>query len=566
MWDYNLHLGRHHHKNDSIGRKTLDIDRSILDVFTAATAKYSDRPAFTCVGHTLTIGDIDRLSGNFASYLQNKTNLKPGDRIAVQLPNVLQYPVVVFGALRAGLVVVNTNPLYTKRELKHQLNDSGAKALVVLANIADTASGVIEETGVEQVIVSEIADLHPPLKRVLINSVAKYIKKMVPEFSFKNRVDFRDAMAAGAAQSHQDVQRSPEDIAVLQYTGGTTGVAKGAMLTNRNLVANMEQVREALGDSMKEGEEVYVSPLPLYHIYAFTIHCMCLFTTGNHSVLIPNPRDIPGFVKTLKGKRITGFVGLNTLFNGLMRNPEFANLDFSKLHTTCSGGMALTRDTAVRWEKMTGCTVTEGYGMTETSPVVSFNPAEAVQLGTVGVAVPGTEVKVIDENGNDLPNNSPGELCVRGPQVMKGYWERPEATAETIDSEGWLKTGDMAVIQDDGYIKIVDRKKDMIIVSGFNVYPNEIEDIVSAHDKVTEAAAVGIPNEKTGESVKLFVVKADDSLTAEELVAYCRENMTAYKVPKDIEFRDDLPKTNVGKILRRELRDEELKKVEAETA
>ncbi|WP_043316815.1 AMP-binding protein [Microbulbifer sp. HZ11] len=540
----------------------MDIERSILDVFTSATAKYAERPAFTCLGQTLTIGDIDRLSAQFASYLQNHTNLKPGDCVAVQLPNVLQYPVAVFGALRAGMVVVNTNPLYTQREIKHQLNDSGAKALVVLANIADTAAAVIEETSVEQVIVSEIADLHPPLKRVLINTVAKHIKKMVPDFHFSNQVNFRDAMSSGAKQPHQDVQRTPDDIAVLQYTGGTTGVAKGAMLTNRNLVANMEQVREALGDSMKEGEEIYIAPLPLYHIYAFTIHCMALFATGNHSILIPNPRDIPAFVKTLKGVRFTGFVGLNTLFNGLMRNPDFANLDFSKLHTTASGGMALTRDTAKRWEEMTGCVVTEGYGMTETSPVVSFNPSEAVQLGTVGKAVPSTEVKVIDENGNDLPNNTPGELCVRGPQVMKGYWERPEATAETIDSEGWLKTGDMAVIQDDGYIKIVDRKKDMIIVSGFNVYPNEIEDIVSAHPKVTEAAAVGIPDERTGETVKLFVVKADSSLSEEEIIAYCRENMTAYKVPKNIEFRDDLPKTNVGKILRRELRDEELKKVE----
>ncbi|WP_078084848.1 AMP-binding protein [Microbulbifer mangrovi] len=543
----------------------MDIERSIIDVFSSATAKYADRPAFTCLGHTLTVGDIDRLSANFASYLQNKTSLKPGDRIAVQLPNVLQYPVVVFGALRAGLTVVNTNPLYTKRELKHQLNDSGAKALVVLANIADTASEVIPETSVEQVIVSEIADLHPPLKRILINSVAKYIKKMVPEFSFSNRVNFRDAMSAGAAQPHQEVQRTPDDLAVLQYTGGTTGVAKGAMLTHRNLVANMEQVREALGDSMREGEEFYIAPLPLYHIYAFTLHCMCLFTTGSHSLLIPNPRDIPGFVKTLKGKRFTGFCGLNTLFNGLMRCPDFAELDFSKLHTTCSGGMALTRATAEKWEQMTGCVVTEGYGMTETAPVVSFNPADAVQLGTVGVAVPGTEVKVIDENGNDLPNNTPGELCVRGPQVMKGYWERPEATADTIDSEGWLKTGDMAVIQDDGYIKIVDRKKDMIIVSGFNVYPNEIEDIVAAHPKVAEAAAVGIPDERSGEAVKLFVVKADESLTADEVVAYCRENMTAYKVPRNIEFREDLPKTNVGKILRRELRDEELKKLEEAT-
>lgn len=539
----------------------MDIERSILDVFTSATAKYAERPAFTCLGHTLTVGDIDRLSARFASYLQNKTNLKPGDRIAVQLPNVLQYPVVVFGALRAGLTVVNTNPLYTERELKHQLNDSGAKALVVLANIANTASAIVPETSVEQVIVSEIADLHAPVKRLLINNVAKYIKKMVPEFSFANQVNFLDAMSAGGAAPHQDVKGTPDDVAVLQYTGGTTGVAKGAMLTNRNLVANMEQVREALGDAIREGEEYYVAPLPLYHIYAFTIHCMCLFTTGNHSLLIPNPRDIQGFVKTLKGKRFTGFCGLNTLFNGLMRYPEFANLDFTKLRTTCSGGMALTRATAEKWEQMTGCVVTEGYGLTETSPVVSFNPVEGVQTGTVGVPVPGTEVKVIDDNGNDLPNNTPGELCVRGPQVMKGYWERPEATAETIDAEGWLKTGDMAVIQDDGYIKIVDRKKDMIIVSGFNVYPNEIEDVVSAHPKVTEAAAVGIPNERSGEIVKLFVVKADDSLTAEEVVAYCRDNMTAYKVPKSIEFRTDLPKTNVGKILRRELREEELKKI-----
>lgn len=541
----------------------MDIDRSILDVFSGACAKFGDRPAFTCLGQTLTIGDIDKLSARFASYLQHHTELEPGDRIAVQLPNVLQYPVAVFGALRAGLVVVNTNPLYSRRELKHQLNDSGAKALVVLANIADTAAQVVAETGVKQVIVSEIADLHNPLKRVLINSVAKYIKKMVPDFSFANQVNFRDAMSIGGNQPHEDVQRSPDDVAVLQYTGGTTGVAKGAMLTNSNLVANMEQVREALGDSMKEGEEFYVAPLPLYHIYAFTIHCMCLFSTGNHSLLIPNPRDIPAFVKTLKGLRFTGFAGLNTLFNGLMRCPEFAELDFSKLHTTCSGGMALTRATAKRWEEMTGCVVTEGYGMTETSPVVSFNPAEAVQLGTVGIPVPGTEVKVVDENDNDLPNNSPGELCVRGPQVMKGYWERPEATAETIDSDGWLRTGDMAVIQDDGYIKIVDRKKDMIIVSGFNVYPNEIEDVVSAHDKVAEAAAIGVPNEKSGEQVKLFVVKADASLTEDEVIAYCRENMTAYKVPKEIEFREDLPKTNVGKILRRELRDEELKKIEA---
>ncbi|MCO1335807.1 AMP-binding protein [Microbulbifer sp. OS29] len=548
------------------GRRELDIDRSILDVFKGACTKYGDRPAFTCLGRTLSVGDIDTLSGKFASYLQNHTDLKPGDRIAVQLPNVLQYPVVVFGALRAGLVVVNTNPLYTQRELKHQLSDSGAKALVVLANIADTASAVVAETDVKQVIVTEVADLHSPLKRTLINSVAKYVKKMVPEFSFVNQVGFREVLAKGAERPHTDVERTKEDIAVLQYTGGTTGVAKGAMLTNGNLVANMEQVLEAFATGMKEGEEFYIAPLPLYHIYAFTIHCMCLFSSGNHSLLIPNPRDIPGFVKTLKGLRFTGFVGLNTLFNGLMLNKEFAELDFSKLHSTASGGMALTRDTAKRWEEMTGCMIMEGYGMTETSPVVSFNPTDGVQLGTVGIPVPGTEIKVVDENGNDLPNNSPGELCVRGPQVMKGYWQRPEATADTIDAEGWLNTGDMAVIQDDGYIKIVDRKKDMIIVSGFNVYPNEIEDVVSAHPKVTEAAAIGIPDEKSGEQVKLFLVKADPSLTEDEIIAFCRENLTAYKVPKRVEFREDLPKTNVGKILRRELRDEEIKKLEAVSA
>lgn len=540
----------------------MNIDRSILDVFTEACAKFSDRPAFTCLGRTLTLGDIDGLSARFASYLQNCTSLEPGDRIAVQLPNVLQYPVVVFGALRAGLIVVNTNPLYTRRELKHQLIDSGARALVVLANIADTASAVVPETEVETVIVSEIADLHSPIKRILINGVARYVKKMVPECTFANQVDFRDAVSLGAKRPHRDVASAPDDIAVLQYTGGTTGVAKGAMLTHRNLVANMEQVREAFAEGMKEGQEFYVAPLPLYHIYAFTIHCMCLFATGNHSLLIPNPRDIPAFVKTLKGLRITGFAGLNTLFNALMRNPEFAELDFSKLNCTASGGMALTRDTARRWEQVTGCAVNEGYGLTETSPVVCFNPVGAVQLGTVGVPVPGTEVKVIDENGGDLPNNSPGELCVRGPQVMKGYWERPEATAESIDGDGWFHTGDMAQIHDDGYIKIVDRKKDMIIVSGFNVYPNEIEDVVSAHEKVAEAAVIGVPSEKSGEQVKIFVVKVEPSLTEEEVLVFCRENMAAYKVPRQVEFRDDLPKTNVGKILRRELRDEELKKVE----
>ncbi|GMG87669.1 AMP-binding protein [Biformimicrobium ophioploci] len=534
----------------------MDLDRTVIDVFGEACAKYADRPAFTCLGHTLTIGDIDALSARFAAYLQNHTSLEPGDRIAVQLPNVLQYPVVVFGALRAGMTVVNTNPLYTAREVKHQLNDSGAKALVVLANIAPTAAEVVAETSVEQVIVTEIADLHAPLKRFVINNVARHVKKLVPEFTFPNQVSFTAAMKQGASASFTPVQVSPEDVAVLQYTGGTTGVAKGAMLTNRNLVANMEQVREALAGNILEGEELYVAPLPLYHIYAFTIHCMCLMATGNHSLLIPNPRDIPAFIKTLKGVRFTGFAGLNTLFNALCREPAFQELDFGKLRTTVSGGMALTHDAAERWQEVTGCRISEGYGMTETSPVVSFNPAAAIQLGTVGLPVPATEVKVVDEQGNELPDNTPGELCVRGPQVMKGYWQRPEATAEMIDEDGWLHTGDMAVIQDDGYIRIVDRKKDMIIVSGFNVYPNEVEDVVCSHEGVLEAAAVGIPDAKSGEVVKLYIVKADQNLTEKDVIAHCRENLTAYKVPKSVEFREELPKTNVGKILRRELRDE----------
>lgn len=534
----------------------MDIDRCIPDVFASAVSKFSDRPAFTCLGNTLTFGDVDKLSANFASYLQHHTNLNPGDRIAIQLPNLLQHPVVVFGALRAGLVVVNVNPLYTARELKHQLNDCAARVLVVLANIADTASAVVPETEIEQVIVTEIADLHSPVKRLLINGVAKYVKKMIPEFSFSQQISFRNAMAMGSTRDLTKVDCKPEDIAVLQYTGGTTGVSKGAVLTHRNLVANMEQVREALKGLIEEGKEFYIAPLPLYHIYGFILHGMCLFVSGNHSLLIPNPRDIPAFIKTLKGQPFSGFVGLNTLFNALMNNSEFAKLDFSKLRCTSSGGMALTRATALRWEKVTGCPVTEGYGLTETSPVVSYNPAEAIQLGTVGVPVLQTEIKVVDENGQELPNESPGELMVRGPQVMQGYWQRPDATAETINAEGWLKTGDIAVIKDDGYIKIVDRKKDMLIISGFNVYPNEIEDVVSTHEKVMEAAAVGIPDKKSGELLKLFVVKADASLTEEEVIAHCRKNMTAYKIPKQVEFRDELPKSNVGKILRRELRDE----------
>lgn len=532
----------------------IDTNSTVVEVLNKACETFAANPAFTCLGRTLTFAELDHLSLQFACYLQQKTDLKPGDRIAVQLPNVLQYPVVVFGAMRAGLTVVNTNPLYTPRELKHQLNDSGAKALVVLANIASSAAEVVADTQVAQVIVTEVGDLHPPIKRLLINSVLKYIKREVPDVSFPQQVSFRSTLAGTDLSAYEPSSHQPQDVAVLQYTGGTTGVAKGAMLTHANLVANMQQVREMLGEGVSIGKELFVAPLPLYHIYAFTLHCMTLLAAGCHSILIPNPRDIPGFVKMLKGQKMTGFVGLNTLFNALCRDEGFAKLDFSALRTTASGGMALTKEAAKRWQDITGCVVSEGYGMTETSPVVTVNPPHAIQQGTVGLPVPETELKVVDDEGNTLPQGEPGELCVRGPQVMKGYWERPEETAKVLDAEGWLKTGDMAVVQDDGYVRIVDRKKDMIIVSGFNVYPNEIEDVVCLHPAVLEAAAVGLPDPKSGEQVKLFVVTSDSSLTEQAVIDYCRQNLTGYKVPRSVEFRTELPKSNVGKILRRELK------------
>lgn len=533
-------------------------NRTLVEVFSDSFRQYADKNAFTCMGKTLTYADLDRLSGQFAAYLQQHTALKPGDRIAVQLPNILQYPVVIFGALRAGMVVVNTNPLYTPHEIKHQLNDSGAKALVVLANIAKSAASIIQDTQVEQVIVTELGDLHPFIKRTLINTVVKYVKKMVPPFQFPQQIAFNRALSM-ASSPWQPVPTTPDDVAVLQYTGGTTGVAKGAMLTHRNLVANMTQLNECMKNVFRPTQETYIAPLPLYHIYSFTIHCTSAVALGNHSVLIPNPRDIPAFVKTLQGVRFTFFVGLNTLFNALMRNEDFRKLDFSGLRLTCSGGMALTAETTKQWLELTKAPLSEGYGLTETSPVVSCNPADNVQFGTVGLPLPDTECKVIDDDNTTLPVGEAGELCVRGPQVMKGYWQRPEATADVIDAEGWFKTGDIAVIQPDGFIKIVDRKKDMINVSGFKVFPNEVEDVLSSHPDVVEAAVVGVPGKEGSEVVKAFVVSSNESLTVEALRKFAKESLTAYKVPHLIEFRKELPKSNVGKILRRELRDQDAK-------
>lgn len=538
---------------------SLNYNRTLVEVFSESCKTFADNNAFTCMDRTLTYADLDRLSGQFAAYLQQHTTLKPGDRIAVQLPNVLQYPVVVFGALRAGMVVVNTNPLYTAHEVKHQLVDSGAKALIVLANIAKNAAAIIRDTSVEQVIVTELADLHSPLKRILLNFAVKHLKKMVPPFEFPQQIAFNKALSL-ATKPWQPVAQTPDDIAVLQYTGGTTGVAKGAMLTHRNLVANMVQLNERMKDIFRPSQEFYIAPLPLYHIYSFTIHCTSAMTMGNHSLLIPNPRDIPGFVKTLRGKPFTFFVGLNTLFNALLRNADFRQLDFSSLRLTCSGGMALSAETNKNWMELTKAPISEGYGLTETSPVVSNNPIGNVQHGTVGLPLIDTNCKVIDDAGNELPVGEAGELCVQGPQVMKGYWQRPDATAEVMDTEGWFKTGDIAIIQADGFIKIVDRKKDMINVSGFKVFPNEVEDALSGHPDIVEVAVVGVPDGDGSETVKAFIVTANEQLTIADVRKFAKETLTAYKVPHLIEFRKELPKTNVGKILRRELRDQELAK------
>jgi long-chain acyl-CoA synthetase len=478
------------------------------------------------------------------------------------VPNVLQYPVVVFGALRAGLVVVNTNPLYTARELEHQFNDSGAKALVSLANMAHLVEQVLPKTCIKTVIITEVGDMLPPLKRLLVNSVVKHVKKMVPAYSLPQAIKFTAAMAKGRGQSVKEAAPANGEIAVLQYTGGTTGVAKGAMLTHRNLIANMLQVKALMGSEMSEGSEVLIAPLPLYHIYAFTFHCMAMMLIGGHNVLITNPRDLPAMTKDLAKYKFTGFVGLNTLFVALCNNEEFRKLDFSTLKATFSGGMALQLATAERWKQVTGCSICEGFGMTETSPVASVNPFSNIQIGTIGIPVPSTQCKVINDEGVEQPLGSIGELCVKGPQVMKGYWQRQEATDEILDAEGWLKTGDIAVIQEDGYMRIVDRKKDMILVSGFNVYPNELEDVLATLPGVMQCAAIGVPDEKSGEAIKIFVVvKPGETLTKEQVMEHMRANVTGYKVPKAVEFRDVLPTTNVGKILRRELRDEELKKL-----
>lgn len=543
---------------DEIGiSRDANIERfdTVVAVAEYAFREFTDQPAFTSLGCTLTYGDIDRLSANFASWLQHHTDLEPGDRIAVQMPNLVQYPVVVIGALRAGLVVVNTNPLYSAREIEHQFNDASVQALVVQANVAQTVAEVLPKTPVKHVVVTELADLHPPLKRVLINGVAKHIKKIVPPFNIPGAISLRAALKAGSRQAPNSLAGERNGLAMLQYTGGTTGVAKGAMLSHGNLVSNIMQADTFFeSHGLSNDERVIAQPLPVYHIYAFMTSIYSMLR-GGHIVFIPNPRDLPSVVKVMRDYRPNIFCGLNTLFAALCNNEEFKQLDFSSLKLTLSGGMALTKAVAERWRTVTGCEVSEGYGLTETSPVVSSNPGGRMIIGTIGVPVPHTQVKIVDDDGNVLAVEEAGELCVRGPQVMLGYWQRPDETAKVMDGDGWFCTGDIAKIRSDGFIQIVDRKKDMIVVSGFNVYPNELEDVLSEHEDVLECAAVGIADETSGELIKMFVVSKSGNLGSEEVREFCRRSLTAYKVPKLVEFREELPKTNVGKILRRELRD-----------
>ncbi|WP_213879950.1 long-chain-fatty-acid--CoA ligase [Pseudomonas sp. dw_358] len=544
------------------GHIDLHAWHSVVEVFERSCRTFAERPAFSNLGVTLTYAELDRHCAAFAAWLQQNTDLRPGDRIAVQLPNVLQYPIAVFGALRAGLVVVNTNPLYTPREMRHQFKDSGARALVYLNLFGPNVEEVLADTDIQYLIEAKMGDLLPSVKGWLVNSLVSYKKKLTA-YRLPQVVSFKTVLYEGLRGQVSPVTLSLDDIAVLQYTGGTTGLAKGAMLSHGNLVANMLQVhacfqqQDARGATLlDEGQEVMIAPLPLYHVYAFTANCMCMMLTGNHNVLITNPRDIAGFIKELKKWRFSAMIGLNTLFVALMEHPEFRLLDFSSLKVTNSGGTALVKSTAERWQRVTGCRIIEGYGLTETSPVACTNPYGSLgRLGTVGIPVVGTGLKVVDELGVELPLGESGELCVRGPQVMQGYWRQPEASREVLDAQGWLKTGDIAVIDPDGFVRIVDRKKDMIIVSGFNVYPNEIEDVVMAHPKVAQCAAIGVADERTGEAVKLFVVPREPGLGLEELKAYCKANLTGYKVPKNIVLRSSLPMTPVGKILRRELRD-----------
>jgi long-chain acyl-CoA synthetase len=529
--------------------------QNLVEVFDEACRVNKGRPAYTNMGVTLTYDKVEELASQFGSFLQNELKLKKGDRIAIQMPNVLQFPIAVFGAFKAGLIVVNTNPLYTAKEMEHQFKDSGVKAIVILANFASHLESIIAQTQIQSVVVTEIADLFPFPKSLVVNSVVKFVKKMVPEYNLPQAYRFNKALELGATSQLVPVPLGQNDIAFLQYTGGTTGVAKGAVLSHKNILANMLQIVSWMGTKLKKKEEIAITALPMYHIFSLTVNCLAFMWFGAQNILITNPRDIKGFLKELSGTPFTIMTGVNTLFNALMNHPDFKKVDFSKVKISVAGAMALQRAVAEKWKELTNTNIVEGFGLTETSPVVCVNPITGGdKTGSIGLPVPSTEVKFIDDDGNEVKQGEPGELCVRGPQVMQGYWNRPEETANVLSSDGWLKTGDIAQIDSDGFVKIVDRKKDMILVSGFNVYPNEVEDAIATNSKVLEVAAVGVKDEHSGEVVKVFVVKKEPTLTEKEVIDWARKSLTNYKVPKFVEFRTELPKTNVGKILRRALR------------
>lgn len=530
---------------------------SLVDMFETAVAKYEDQPAFINMGATLTYRKLEERSRAFAAYLQNELKLEKGDRVALMMPNLLQYPIALFGVLRAGMVVVNVNPLYTPRELKHQLIDSGAKAIVVVSNFARTLEEVVEQTPVESVIITSLGDQLSAPKRTLVNFVVKYIKKLVPKYDLPHALSMRDTLSTGRRMQYIKPEVTNDDLAFLQYTGGTTGVSKGAMLTHGNIVANVLQADGAYSPALNDGSEFVVTALPLYHIFALTVNCLLFLHKGSQNLLITNPRDIPGFVAELKKYPFTALTGVNTLFNALVNSDDFSQLDFSRLKLSIGGGMAVQKAVADKWQAITKTRLLEGYGLTEASPLLTCCPYNLDGYnGSIGFPAPSTLIQIRDDDGKVLAQGETGELFGKGPQVMKGYWQRPEETAKVIDTDGWLATGDIGYMDEKGFFYIVDRKKDMILVSGFNVFPNEVEEVVALHPKVIEVAAVGVPNDASGELVKVFVVAKDKSLTSEDIIKHCRIHLTGYKVPKLVEFRDELPKTNVGKILRRELRDE----------
>jgi len=528
---------------------------SIRDVFDESVARFASRPAFTCLGKTLTFAELDTLSTAFGAWLQGLGGGK-GTRVALMMPNVLQYPVCLFGTLRTGATVVNVNPLYTARELEHQLVDSGAEVIVVLENFAHTLAEVIGKTKVRHVIVTSMGELLG-LKGVLVNFVVRRVKKMVKPWSIANAIHLSDALADGRRRTLQRVPLAHDDIAFLQYTGGTTGVAKGAMLLHRNIIANLLQARAWLTPVLDPARrEIIITPLPLYHIFSLTANCLIFMTLGAENVLIPNPRDIPGFITTLRKVPFTAFTGVNTLFNALVNNPAFRQVSFKSLRLVLGGGMAVQEPVAKKWKEITGVTLVEAYGLTETSPAATINPLDLAEYnGSIGLPIPSTDITLRDDAGKDVPLGSPGEICIKGPQVMAGYWNRPDETAKVMTPDGFFMSGDIGVMDERGFVSIVDRKKDMILVSGFNVYPNEIEGVVATHPGVLECAAVGVPDKKSGEAVRLYVVRKDAGLAAGEVMKYCRDHLTGYKCPREVLFRDELPKSNVGKILRRELRE-----------